>query len=269
MSRPTANGANCGTIDSELDQGARTPSAGALEHIRSCDRCRQLYQVIAEEPPLGESIPAVSAEIRREILGSLRPVSVQSSPAVLTLYFLGLFLTIALAALGMLGAAGVSAMSLSGLVAIGAVLVLGAVGLALSLAWQMSPGSMHQFNAWVAIVAVCAGFLTGAAALFPWIASDDFWTRGWECLRAGVLMAIPSAVAFGLLARRGYARLTGMLGATLGAIAGLLGASVLQVACSRQEAGHLLAWHGAVLVVPVVMGIVLVRAVKYVHSGRL
>ena len=81
-------------------------------------------------------------------------------------------------------------------------------------------------------------------------------------------MAIPAAVVFGLLAWRGYGPLTGMLGATLGAIAGLLGTSVLQVACSRQEAAHLLAWHGAVLVVPVVMGIVVLRAVKYVHSGR-
>ena len=269
MSSLTANGANCRTIDSELDRGARTPSASAMEHIRSCDRCRQLYGWIAEEPPLGESIPVVSAEIRQEILGSLRPVSVQSSPAVLALYFLGAFLTIALAALGMLGAAGVKAMSLSGLLAIGAVLAFGAVAFAFLLAWQMSPGSMHRFHVRVAIVAVCAGFLTVAAALFPWIASDDFWTRGWECLRAGLLMAIPAAVVFGLLARCGYAPLTGMLGATLGAIAGLLGASVLQVACSRQEAAHLLVWHGAVLVVPVVMGIVLLRAVKYVHSIRL
>jgi hypothetical protein len=39
------------------------------------------------------------------------------------------------------------------------------------------------------------------------------------------------------------------MGATLGATAGLLGVTVLQVKCPHQEALHLLVWHGSVLAI--------------------
>jgi hypothetical protein len=52
------------------------------------------------------------------------------------------------------------------------------------------------------------------------------------------------------------------LGATLGATAGLLGVIVLQLQCPHQEALHLVAWHGGVLILATGAGIIIGRAVE-------
>ena len=65
-------------------------------------------------------------------------------------------------------------------------------------------------------------------------------------------LAAASMRVFG--ANAGAARLAPLLGATLGATAGLLGVTVLQFRCPLQNAPHLLVWHGGVLVVATVAG---------------
>src|SRR5258708_38829693 len=49
---------------------------------------------------------------------------------------------------------------------------------------------------------------------------------------------------------------------TLGAIAGLLGLTVLQFRCLYQNAGHLLVWHGGVLVLSIATGLLVALAVE-------
>ena len=44
-----------------------------------------------------------------------------------------------------------------------------------------------------------------------------------------------------------------------GAIASLFGATVLQFTCNRQEAGHLLVWHGGVFVASILMGVLIAQ----------
>ena len=268
---------DCKSIDAELDQQFTAEaskgrvwklSEQALEHLRNCERCRRLYQWLIQGLPPEEPSPEVYEKIQNELKRSLRPVTPQPAPRVLAAQFLVVFLLFASPAIGMLGVAGFHEMRLVQLIGIGCVLVFGATLLSLSLAWQMTPGSLHRVPARVAVLTLAAGFLAGVAILFPWRAPEAFLLRGWYCLRAGVLLAIPAALLFGLLVRRGHALPTGALGATLGAIAGLLGASVLQLTCDRQDAGHLLVWHGGVLIVSIALGMLVAWAVNFVNRIR-
>ena len=140
------------------------------------------------------------------------------------------------------------------LIAVAVVLALGVALLAFSLAWQVTPGSLRRISVRAAVNILVAGFIVGVVFLFPWHTPEAFLARGWPCLKAGLLMALPAALLFWLLVRRGAPLEMNTLGGTLGAISGLLGVSVLQFHCDRQETEHLLFWHGGVLVVSIVAG---------------
>ena len=254
----------CRSINDELDRGAHRPSANALKHLLTCGRCRGLYRWMIEAQDTASPEPLVNKQVRQQIVDSMKPVTRQSSPVVLALRFFLVFSIMAMAAIMMTGAPSLSART----ILMSIVLACGAAAFSLSLAWQMSPGSLRRYSLWAAVALLCAAFATGEASLFPWFSTGDFWTQGAECLRSGITMAIPAGVVFGLLARRGFLPLTGALGATLGGIGGALGASVLQFACRRQEAGHLTIWHGAVLVVSIVVGIALASLFRRMRLHR-
>ena len=72
-----------------------------------------------------------------------------------------------------------------------------------------------------------------------------------------------------LLVVRGAPLSCGVLGASLGAISGLLAVTVLQFSCSDQHAGHILLWHGAVLLISVCAGYLLGRLGGYITRRRI
>ena len=263
---------DCKVIDAELDRRfeSRTESVSqqARQHLQDCERCRRLYHWISEELPLTDPSPELYREIREKMRSSLKPVSPQPSIRVLAAQFLAVFLLFAAPAIGTLGIAGVHQMGLPQLISISAVLVLGAALLSLSLAWQMTPGSLHIVPARVAVPLLSAGFLVGIALLFPWRAPEAFVRRGWICLQTGLLMALPAAILFWLLVRRGRPLAMRTLGATIGATSGLLGVTVLQIACDRQDVGHLLVWHGGVLVGSTVLGLLTAGVIELLSRPR-
>ena len=227
----------------------------AVAHLGKCERCRRLYQWMLESAVPRESVPAMASAIQAKLKQSLTPVKPQASPRVLAAQFLLVFLLFSAPMIGMMGTAGLHEMNVIQMIGIVTVLVCGAALLSLSLAWQMSPGSLHRVPPRIAVVVLASGFLAAIAILFPWQEPQAFLSRGGECLKAGLLMAAPSSLLFWLLVRRGHTLASGMLGATLGAIAGLLGASVLQFTCNRQDAVHLLVWHGGVVIISLALGI--------------
>jgi hypothetical protein len=199
---------------------------------------------------------------------SLTPVRPQASPRVLAAQFLLVFLLFSAPMIGMMGTAGLHEMNLTQLIGIGTVLVCGAALLSFSLAWQMSPGSLQRVPPRIALFALTAGFLVATVALFPWLEPEAFLDRGWSCLKAGVVMAAPSSLLFWILVRRGHTLASGMLGATLGAIAGLAGASVLQFTCNRQDAVHLFVWHGGVVILCLSLGVLVTWGVNNLVRPR-
>jgi hypothetical protein len=142
------------------------------------------------------------------------------------------------------------------------ILAAGVSLLSLVLAWQIRPGSQQKISAKLSWACFSVGFLTGAALLFPWRGVEAFVSLGWPCLLTGSAVAIPGGILFWLLCRRGVPLSAGTFGGTLGAIAGLLGLTVLQFRCIHQDAAHLLVWHGSVLFLSIAVGVLAALAIE-------
>jgi predicted anti-sigma-YlaC factor YlaD len=252
-------------LDAELDKqfgGQSQPlSPQARQHLDECERCRKLYKYLAETPPTAAVSPEVQRRIVERAQKSLEPVSQLRSISVLAGQLLIVFVLLAAAASSMMKVAGIEAMNMGELIGISAILALGVVLLSRSLAWQMTPGSMQRIPARTALSILGAGLLIGIVFLFPWKTPEAFMTRGLRCLRIGLTLAVPTVVLFWILVRRGAPLNRTTLGATLGALAGLFSVTVLQFTCNLQDIGHLLVWHGGVLVISTVIGALLGRSI--------
>lgn len=262
---------DCRQIDLELDGAlSASPEARAswkvseqvAAHLRKCERCRRLYRWLLDSTVPQEAVHALAETVKAKLKQSLTPVTPQSSPRVLAAQFLLVFLLFSAPMVGMMGTAGLHEMNLLQLVGIVTVLISGAALLSFSLAWQMSPGSLHRVPPRIAVIVLAVGLLAATAIIFPWQEPQFFLLRGWECLKAGLLMAAPYSLLFWVMVRRGHTLASGMLGASLGAIGGLLGAFVLQITCNRQDAVHLLVWHGGVVIVSLVLGVLVAWGVN-------
>lgn len=267
----------CKLIDREFDRyfgapgedpadqiGARLSPEARL-HLEQCGRCRQLYEFLSAEVSLeiGDVGPSeVYSKIRTKLQGTLTPVSPLPSTAMLAIQLLAVFVLFALPIGAILGFSGIHQMGPMQLIGVTLVMAAGAAALAYSLACQMRPGSVRRFSVALAIAVLAAGFIAAVGTLFPWQRSEQFIPQGWPCAVTGTVVAIPGSLIFWLLVRRGAPLSLTTLGGTLGAIAGLVGVAALQFSCSRQEATHLLVWHGSVLLLSTVVGILAGGAIK-------
>ena len=223
---------------------------------------------MTEESVGAPGSPELYSTIQVTLKASLAPVKPQASISSLASRFTILFILLASIAMGAMGVDGLRQMDLPQRIGIGIILVLGGALLSVSLAWQMTPGSLQTIPANIAVPALAAGFLVGVGLLFPWHAPEAFFASGWHCFKTGMAMAAPAALLFFIMARRGAPLAIGSLGGTLGALAGLLGAAVLQFTCSRQEAAHLAVWHGGVLVASVLTGVAIAEVVRMALRHR-
>ncbi len=269
MSRGIGHG--CKLTDAEFDRligglergvssgGSDELSLRARQHLRECERCRELYAWVSEEVTTEEAIPAVYGRIRRMVVASLEPVSPLPSTRALAIRFLIAFGLFGLPIVGVLGFAGFQRMGLIQLIGVTAILALGAAVLSYSLAWEMIPGSLKRFSPWAAVLVLATGFAACIGILFPWGAPKAL-VQGWRCSVMGAGIAAPAAVLFWLLVRRGTPLSRETIGCVLGGFVGLFAVTVMQFSCSRQEAGHLLVWHGGVLLATTLTGILIAGA---------
>ena len=234
-------------------------------HVAECERCGEMYRWLMEAPP------ELPAELHQRILGTLKeplePVSPLPSIRVSVLQFVLLFIALALALAALMGAAGLRSMSPAQILGMAAVVGAGVALISVSLAWQMIPGSRQRFSALGLIAAVAGAFLAGLMLLFPWLEPQAFAREGWPCSAAGLAGAVFGAIVFWLVARRGEFLSSGTAGTTLGAMAGLLGVTVLQLHCTHQEALHYVVWHGAILLVSLGLGALVARSVTFASGA--
>jgi hypothetical protein len=210
--------------------------------------------------------PELPPDLRRKLSGalgaSLQPVRPLPSTRVLMVQFASIFVAFAAALVATMGVAGFRTLQDWQALGIVAILAVGVSLLSLVLAWQIRPGSLQKIPAVLSWATYGIGFLTGAALLFPWRESVAFASQGWPCLLTGSAAAIPGGVLFWLLTRRGVPLSAVTFGGTLGAISGLLGLTVLQFRCVHQDAAHVMVWHGGVLVVSIVAGVLIARVLE-------
>jgi hypothetical protein len=243
--------ADCTLVDGELDRQFERPAPELSEearlHLGECRRCRDLYHWASEGPETTGISPELTKRIQGALVASLRPVKPLPSDTVSAFRFFGIFVAAVLVLAGITGLRGLDKMSWAEALGIAAILAAGAALFSISLAWQVIPGSLERISSKVVSVISVLGFLAGVALLFPWHGSEPFIAAGWHCLLRGLAVAATGAILLWLLVRRGAPLSATRMGATLGALAGLLGVTVLQFQCIHQYASHLLVWHGGVL----------------------
>ena len=260
--------ANCQTVDEEMDRSFADPahrwSDAARRHLSECARCRELQELLSarDVPSAADGSSVVYERIGGQLKGSLKPVVPQPSIRGLAARFCAMFILFAMPAVAMMGIAGLNEMTAFQMMGMAVVFCAGIALLSVSLAWQMTPGSLQRISARTALALVAVGFLAGTLLLFPWGAAEAFWARGWTCLEGGLMTAVPAGVLFWMLARRGAGLSPEALGGMLGAVAGFMGATVLQFACNRHEASHVLVWHGGVLVISIIAGVAVGKVVS-------
>src|ERR1035438_970008 len=263
----------CKRIDAEFDRRFEVPdadiSAEARKHLTSCARCRNLHHWIAVRPTTSGVSSELSQRIQSQLVASLTPVRPAASIQVCVLRFLTIFLALAGGLVVTMGAAGLRQMSSAQFVGSGFPGAAGAVLFSLSLARQMAPGSRRSIPTWLTMALFGSTALGGITLLFPWREPGTSIGLSWQCSLRELAIAAPAAALLWLLLRRSAPALSPTaLGASVGAMAGLLAVTVLQFGCVYQEALHLLLWHWSVLAISAGAGALFGWFSSQLSSGR-
>jgi hypothetical protein len=223
------------------------------DNPRDADLERQLETWAASQSNV-ELRPDIQRKVQVLLTSSLTSVKPLPSPSRLVLAFLAVFAAVAAGLIAVLDKAGFHLMTGGQISWMGAILAGGGILFSLALAWRMVPASRQRFPLWFVLALSGVGVIGGIALLFPWRTSSSFISEGWPCAVMGLMIAIPAAVIFWLLARRGAIFASAGLGATLTGLAAFLTLAPLQTQCMFQQAPHLLVWHGATAAILVGFG---------------
>ena len=186
---------------------------------------RELDAILSQAAQVPHDVdPALLASIGNSVGRSLTPVRPLPPAWALTGGLILISGAVALAGAGRLGLYGIQKMSV-----LDRALIFPALGL---LLW-LGDGSL--------------ALVTVFAILFRDYHTHHFVHEGIACLSAGLLHAIPAALASWVLLRRGFAVNPVAAGLVAGTIAGLAGVTMLELHCPNFEAPHVILWHTAVV----------------------
>jgi hypothetical protein len=220
---------------------------------RDADLERKLSTWAASQSD-AELRPEIHRKVQDLLTSSLTPVKPLPSQSRLVLTFLAVFALCAAGLIALLDKAGFHLMTGAQMGWITAILAGGGILFSLALALRMVPGSRQSFPLSLVLALSGIGVIGGMALFFPWQASHAFVSQGWPCAAMELMIAIPVAVIFWLLARRGALVASAGLGTVLTGLA-VFGALVpLQFQCMFQRAPHLLVWHAGTAAVLIGLG---------------
>ena len=206
--------------------------------------------------------PALINRVTDSIQGSMRPVRPLPADSVLITALIVICGAVAVAGAARLGLLGIRRMSVPEIVLIFAALAVFVWLAATELVSEMIPGSRHRVNP----AALLGGGSLALIAIFGLLFRDyqttEFVRLGLTCLGAGLLHAIPVALASWLILRRGFAVNPAAAGMAAGTLAGLAGLIMLELHCPNFEVLHLMVWHTAVVLVSGGVGALLARGVR-------
>jgi hypothetical protein len=205
--------------------------------------------------------PALLDRIAGSIQPTMRPVRPLPSAGVLRTGLMAICVAVAVAGAARLGFFGIHAMS-----NLQMLIVPLLVGLILSAAatWvaEMIPGSKRRESARGGLFAAVLEILVLFAILFRDHHTENFVHAGLACLVAGLLHAIPIAIAGWWLVRRGFAVNPTHAALAAGTLAGLGGILMLELHCPNFEVSHLLVWHTAVIPASAALAVLFAKLVQ-------
>jgi hypothetical protein len=212
--------------------------------------------------------PGLLEGISRSVGSSLTPVRPLPPKRVLTAAAMTICAAVGMSGAAVLGMHGIEKMS-----AVQAGVIFPVLGMLIWLAArlsvsEMSPGSRRGTDPWVWPVAGSLTLLAVFAVLFQEYRTERFLSQGLTCLKAGLLHAIPTALATWLLLRRGFAVHPVASGLALGTLAGLAGVTMLELHCVNFEAPHVMLWHTAVLPLSGILAVSAVWTWRRVTGSR-
>lgn len=214
---------------------------------------RQLQQW-ASAPPATPLTPEIRRKVQAALAGSLTPVKPLPSQSTLVSTFLAVFAACAAGLVAILNKAGFHLMTGLQMISMAAILTVGGILFSFTLAWRMVPGSRWRIPFFAALIVSILLPAAGIAALFPWDTSSAFVSEGWPCAALELVIAIPAAVVYWLIARRGALFASPGLGASLAGLAVFLALVPLQFQCMFQQAPHLLVWHAGTALLAIALG---------------
>ncbi len=272
MSTRTDAEIRCQDADRLMDAYFSRPDAelpeAVSQHLRECDRCAALYEWMLEGGAPTDAPAALDEQIEQGISKSLRPVRPLPSTRVLAASFAGLFVLMVAALMVFLGPDQMERMNAGQLVVLGGLVVVVVGLLSLSLSWQMAPGRRQRAPVSWIVGAFAAGFLLAAGVMFPWESAGEIFSSGWGCTIEGTLVAFPTGLLLLWLASRGAPLSYPALGVGLGATSSLFALTVLLFVCPNHQAGHLMLWHGGIVLICVCAGYLLGRIVEHFATRR-
>lgn len=200
----------------------------------------------------------LSPETQQKIVGalapSLHPVNVLPSQTKLVFMFLGVFAICVAAIVPVTGWIGIHLMTGGQIASMTMIFAAGAILFAYSLASRMVPGSATRIPLGM-VLAVSGAALTGVmAGLFPWRVTGGFASEGWPCAVLELVVSIPAAALFWLIARRGAPFRGPGLGIAVAGLSVLVALTIDQSQCMFPQAPHLLVWHGGTAILLIALG---------------
>lgn len=196
-------------------------------------------------------------QIETAVTADLTPVKPLAPAGVYLAGFAGIFLGIWVIGCVIAGQRGWRALSelqkLGVLAPLGACVAL----LVFSIVRQMTPAGKQARSTAAFSVASFALLLLTMAVVFRPAYESAFVHSGLVCFRTGMAFAIPAAMLFALLLRRGAGLSPALTGATAGGLAGLVGLAVLEIHCPNLNVYHIMVWHVSVTLACMIGGLIL------------
>ena len=187
--------------------------------------------------------PALLKRIADSINSSLQPVRLLPPTWMLTAGLALICAAVAVAAAAGTGFYGVIKLGLWERVLIFSTLGVLVWVAAKEFVTQLIPGSRRHFSVGAFLTIGSTALLGVFALVFRDYRTDHFISAGLACLRAGLLLAIPTAVLSWLPLRRGFAVNSVAAGLVGGALAGLCGVTMLELHCANFQALHVRVAH--------------------------
>ncbi len=207
--------------------------------------------------------PGLLDRVANSIGSSLGPVRPLPEPWVLVGGLALICAAVALAGAARAGFYGIQALSV-----LDRALIFSTLGVLIWLAatlavGEMIPGSRRRIAPKTLLAAGSLALVVVFVVLFHDYRTEHFVSQGIACLTAGLLHAIPAAVASWFLLRRGFAVNPVAAGIVVGTLAGLAGVTMLELHCKNLETLHVMLWHTAVLPVSAGAGALLGWAARF------